>query len=90
MLPLISVKDLEICLKALRDSKAVGPDGISTEVWRSSSHAKAHLFKAIRRFVKEEILHSEMPLGEFVMIFKQRGLSFDARRYRALAMLNHA
>ena len=73
--------DLEICLKALRDSKACGPDGIPAEVWRSSDHAKAHLFTAIKRFVREEILPSEMPLGEFVMIFKQKGLSSDASRY---------
>jgi len=43
-----SDEDLEFCLKALAEAKAVGVDGIPVEAYRASESVKAALFQLIR------------------------------------------
>ena len=82
-------EELLICLKALRGSKACGPDDVPVEVWRQTDSARAALFTLIRKIIREEIVPDEMPLGELVMIFKNKGSSDDVTKYRPIALLSH-
>ena len=88
--PLPTDDELEICLRALRGSKAAGPDDVPIEIWRASGHAKAALFDIIRRVVREEVLPDDMPLGELCMIFKNKGSCDDTKNFRHICLLNHA
>ena len=43
-----SEEDLDFCLNALANAKAVGEDGIPIEAYRASESARADLFQLIR------------------------------------------
>ena len=83
-------EELLICLKALRGSKACGPDDVPAEIWQQTDSARAFLFTLIRKIIREEIVPDDMPLGELVMIFKNKGSSDDPRSFRPIALLNHS
>ena len=88
--PLPTDEELLICLKALRGSKACGLDGVPVEIWRQADSARASLFTLIRKIIREEIVPDDMPLGELVMIFKNKGSSDDPRSFRPISLLNHS
>jgi exonuclease III len=85
-----SDEDLESCLEALAGSKAVGPDGVPTELYRGSPVSKDRLFKLVRRICEEEDAPAAMIEGLFVTIFKNKGSQDDMTKYRCICLLNHA
>ena len=60
------------------------------EVWHHADSARASLFTLIRKIIpEEEIVPDDMPLGELVMIFKNKGSSDEPSSFRPIALLNH-
>ena len=57
------------------------------EVWHHADSARASLFTLIRKIIREEIIPDDMPLGELVMIFKNKGSSDDASMFWPIALL---
>ena len=87
--PLSTDEELLICLMALRGIKACGPDGVPVEVRHHADSARASVFTLIRKIVREEMVPDVMPLGELVMIFKNKVSSDDVSKFLPIALLNH-
>ena len=83
-------EDLKLCMKALARCKAVGKDGIPTEVYDASAVAQTELFELVKGCWSEEGVPSDAVIGVFVTIFKNKGSSEDFTKYRFICLLNHA
>ena len=82
--------DLDKCLQALNDCKAVGEDEIQAELYKASSVARRELFDLIKQCWLEEDVPEDMVRGLFVTLFKNKGSSEDMSKYRCICLLNHA
>ena len=77
-------------MKALARCKAVGRDGIPTEVYDASVVAHTELFERVKGCWSEEDVPSDAMIGVFVTIFKNKGSSEGFTKYRFTCLLNHA
>ena len=82
--------DPKMCMSALADAKMHGLDGISIEAYKASPTAKNFLFDLVKRCWVEEDVPAYLVIGEFVMIYKNKGSKDDMIKYRFLCMLYHA
>ena len=85
-----SDEDLDFCLNALANAKAVGEDGIPIEAYRASESARNDLFQLIRDIWREEDVPAQLTRGVFCPFFKNKGSSEDMSKYRFICLLNHA
>jgi hypothetical protein len=83
-----SEEDLDFCLNALANAKAVGEDGIPIEAYRASESARADLFQLIRDIWREEDVPAQLTRGVFCPFFKNKGSSEDMSKYRFICLLN--
>ena len=58
---------LVVCLAALKNHKAPGPDGIPVEAYESSLGAKRDLFELVRNVWRQEEVPRAMALGEMIL-----------------------
>ena len=61
---------LELCLAALKRSKAVGLDGIPAEAYQNSDEAKEDLFALVTQIWEQEHVPADMAIGAMVPFFK--------------------
>ena len=83
-------KDLEVCLKAMKNGKATGDDQIPIEVYQSSPTAKTRLFALVRRCWHDEDVPEKLVLGVFIPLYKNKGSVDDMSKYRFICLLSHA
>ena len=81
---------LEVCLAALRKSRAPGLDGIPVETYQASPSAKRDLFELVRRVWTDEQVPEAMVMGELIPIFKNKGSRDDFTKYRMIGLIPHA
>ena len=82
--------DLDMCLRALRAARAVGPDGLPAELFQKSAQARRDLFKLVTLCWQREVIPESLIEGTFVTIFKQKGSKDDYSKHRFICLLNHA
>ena len=85
-----TTEDLQECLDALSVCKATGFDRVPAEVYKLVPFARDRLFDLVRRIWREEAVPADLPQGEFVTIFKNKGSSDDMSKYRFICLLSHA
>lgn len=85
-----SDEELEMCLKALKRSRAAGWDGVPAEAYQCSKVARFALFALVKRIWTEEVCPEELAKGVFVPLYKNKGSSDDMNKYRFLCLLLHA
>lgn len=83
-------EELDVCLAALKKSKAAGWDQIPIEMYQCSREAKRALFALVRRMWVEESVPADVVMGVFVPLYKNKGSSDDMRMYRFICLLTHA
>jgi hypothetical protein len=81
---------LELCLAALKKSKAVGLDGIPCEAFQSSDAAKEDLFALVTQIWIQEQVPEAMSKSEMIPFYKNKGSSNDFTKYRMIGLINHA
>ena len=74
----------------MKNAKASGIDGISSEVWKHSPTARNALLKFLQVVWKKEDVPANLVVCVFVMIYKNKGSKNDLTKYRAIGLLNHA
>ena len=62
-------EELDSCLRALKNSKACGPDGIPVEAYKASPNAKRDLFAFVKWCWEEEVVPEELPKGTFITMW---------------------
>jgi exonuclease III len=85
-----SYEDLQLCLSALANRKALGPDDIPAEVYKGSRVARSQLFDLVISICSTESVPQNLPEATFITIFKNKGSTDDPTKYRFIALLNHA
>ena len=81
---------LELCLAALKKSKAVGLDGIPAEAFQNSEAAKEDLFALVTQIWMQEQVPEDMSKSEMIPFYKNKGSSNDFTKYRMIGLINHA
>ena len=85
----LTIQEYVDAVHRMKNDKAVGPDGVPSEVYKHSQIAKAELFGFLQQVWRHECVPKNLVLGMFVMLHK-KGCKDDMANYRALCMLNHA
>ena len=81
------VKD---ALKRMKGGKAMGPDGISIEVWRTLGDvAIVWLTKLFNIILRSNKMHDEWRRSILVPIFKNKGDVQSCTNYRGIKLMSH-
>ena len=88
--PVINRKEVEVALKGMTHGKAMGPDEIQVETWKSSGEVGVdmllHLLQKI--FEQEKIPEARKDIM-IVPIFNENGDIQDYGNYRGIKMIYH-
>ena len=85
----ISEKELEDCLRSMKDGKAPGWDNLPIEAFKYSKVAKEELFRIVRLIWDTESIPPDLVKGVFIMLYKKNSRD-DFKNYRAICLLCHA
>ena len=88
--PAINRKELELATKGMKDGKAMGPDGILVEVWKSLGEEGVDmLLDLLQKILEQEKMPEEWRDSVIVPIFKEKGDIQDCGNYRGIKMISH-
>ena len=88
--PAINRKEVEVALKGMKHGKAMGPDGILVEVWKSLGEEWVDmLLDLLQKIFEQEKMPEEWRDSVIVPIFKEKGDIQDCRNYRGIKMISH-
>ena len=88
--PAIHRKEVEVALKGMKHGKAMGPDGIPVEVWKSLGEERIDmLLDLLQNFFEPERMPEEWRDSVIVPIFKEKGDIQDCGNYRGIKMIYH-
>ena len=88
--PAINRKEVEVAFKGLKLGKAMGPDGIPVEVWKSLGEEGVDmLLDLLQEIFEQEKMPEEWRDSVIVPIFKEKGDIQDCGNYRGIKMISH-
>ena len=88
--PAINRKEVEVALKGMKLGKAMGPDGIPVEVWKSLGEEGVDmLLDLLQKIFEQEKMPEEWRDSVIVPIFKEKGDIRDCGNYRGIKMISH-
>ena len=88
--PAINRKEVEVALKEMKLGKAMGPDGIPVEVWKSLGEEGVDmLLDLLQKIFEQEKMPEEWRDSVIVPIFKEKGDIQDCGNYRGIKMISH-
>ena len=80
-------KEVEVALKGMTLGKAMGPDGIPVEVWKSLVEEGIDmLLDLLQKIFEQEKMPEEWRDSVIVPIFKEKGDIQDCGNYRSITM----
>ena len=86
--PAINRKEVEVALKGMKLGKAMGPDGIPVEVWKSLGEEGVDmLLDLLQKIFEQEKMPEEWRDSVIVPIFKEKGDIQDCGNYRGIKMI---
>jgi hypothetical protein len=77
-------------LRALSKNRAAGPSNIHVEAWRASNSAEADLVQLVQDIFEFERLPSDMPVSEFIWIWKRKRDPDSMNQYRPISLEEHS
>ena len=87
--PAINRKEVEVALKGTKHGKAMGPDGIPEEVWKSLGEEGVDmLLDLLQKIFEQENMSEEWRDSMIVPIFKEKGDIHDCGNYRGFKMIS--
>ena len=90
LIPAINRKEAEVALKGMKNGKAMGPDGIPVEVWKSLGEEGVDmLLDLLQKIFEQEKMPEEWRDSVIVPIFKEKGDIQDCGNYRGIKMISH-
>ena len=88
--PAINRKEVEVALKGMKHGKAMGPDAIPGEVWKSlGEYGVDMLLDLLQKIFEQEKMPEEWRDSVIVPIFKEKGDIHDCGNYRGIKMISH-
>ena len=79
-----------MALKGMKLGKAMGPDGISVEIWKSLGEEGVDmLLDLLQKIFEQEKMPEEWRDSVIVSIFKEKGDIQDCGNYRGIKMISH-
>lgn len=87
----ITLEELEKCLAACKDGKAVGIDAIPAEFLKGKGMAKSRAFvvNLLNGYLVDGKVPDELKDSILVPLYKGKGSKADLNNYRGLALLSH-
>ena len=80
-----------MALKGMKHEKAMGPDGIPVEVWKSLGEEGVDmLLDLLQKIFEQEKMPEEWRDSVIVPIFKEKGDIQDCGNYRDINMISHS
>ena len=84
----ISVSEVQAAIKALKDNKTAGPDGLSSEFFRYSAPCVLHfLTEYLSKLFNTGTFPSEWSESVILPIYKKGDVNFP-NNYRGISLLN--
>ena len=88
--PTTNRKGVEVALKGMKHGKAMGPDGIPAEVWKSLGEEGVDMLLDLLQKISEQAkIPEEWRDSVIVPIFKEKGDIQDCGNYRGIKMISH-
>ena len=73
--PAVNRKEVDVAFKGMKHGKAMGPDGIQVEVWKSLGEEGVDmLLDLLQKIFEQEKMPEEWRDSVIVPIFKERGI----------------
>ena len=86
--PPITREEVEVALKGMKHGKAMGPDGIPVEVWKSLGEEGVDmLLDLLQKIFEQEKMPEEWRDSVIVPTFKEKGDIQDCGNYRGINMI---
>ena len=88
--PAVNRAEVEVALEGMQIGKAVGPDGIPVEVWKSLGEEGVDmLLDLLQKIFEQEKMSEEWRDSVIVPIFKKKGDIQDCGNYRGMKTIYH-
>lgn len=88
--PGIIREEVEVALKRMKTGKAMGPDGIPVEVWKSLGEEGVDmLWDLMQKIYVQEKMPEEWRDSVIVPIFKEKGDIQECGNYRGIKLMSH-
>ena len=88
--PAINREEVEVALKGMKHGKAIGPDGIPVEVWKTlGEEVVGILLDLLQKIFEREKMPEEWRDSVIVPICKEKGDIQDCGNYRGINMISH-
>ena len=85
----ITRKEFTTALGTMKRNKAVGPDNIPIEVFKTSEPTQEMLLQLLSEMWEDEVVPEEFARAVFIMLYKNKGSKNDPSKYRCIGLLNH-
>ena len=86
----ISMNEVRMAMKKMKNGKAVGPDNIPVEAWRCLGEMAVRFFtRLFNRILNGERMPEEWRKSTLVPVFKNKGDAQDCSNYRGIKLLSH-
>ena len=83
-------REVKRALKKMKNGKAIGPDGIPVEVWKSLGEEGIDLlWDLAKKIYAQEKIPSEWRDSFLVPIYKEKGDIQDCANYRGIKLMSH-
>ena len=88
--PAINRKKVDVALKGMKHGKAMGPDGIPVEVWKSLGEEGVDmLLNLLQKIFEQEKMPEEWRDSVIVPICKEKGDIQDCGNYIGIKIISH-
>ncbi|KAL1446260.1 hypothetical protein WDU94_015584, partial [Cyamophila willieti] len=86
----ITSSEVNIAVKSMKKNKAVGPDGIPSELWKACNEDGIEwLTLLLNKIIMGDLLPNRMRNSFTLPFFKNKGDSRDCGNYRGISLLSH-
>ena len=83
----LTLHEVKIAIRAMKSNKAPGPDGIPSEIWKSSETLAEHLHTLLQHVWEKEDVPQQFKDANIVTIWKRKGSKSDCNNYRGISLL---
>jgi len=87
----ITSEEVEKAMKKMKNGKAVGPDNLPVEVWKSLGIIGIEYLKQeLNKIMEEEKIPDEWRKSTLIPIFKNKGDIMECGNYRGIKLMSHS
>ena len=87
----ISRREVKKQLKKMKNGKAIGPDGIPVEAWKSLEEEGIDmLWDLMNKIYQQEVMPEQWRESFIVPIYKEKGDIQDCSNYRGIKLMSHS